>query len=81
MKKQLIQQIFDDTAYVRTGGSPEELRAAEYIRAICRGFGEEAYLEEFDLIPSPVPHSMFTAPPAAALKLPQIICRFPMSAG
>lgn len=49
MKKQLIQQIFDDTAYVRTGGSPEELRAAEYIRAICRGFGEEAYLEEFDV--------------------------------
>ena len=29
MEKQMIQKIFDDTAYVRMGGSPEELRAAE----------------------------------------------------
>ena len=49
MDSKLIQQIFDDTAYIRTGGSPEELKAAEYIREICRGFGAEASLEEFDV--------------------------------
>lgn len=49
MEKQLIRKIFDDTAYVRTGGSPEELKTAEYIRDICRGFGCEATLEEFDV--------------------------------
>ena len=49
MDSKLIQQIFDDTAYVRTGGSPEELKAAEYIRDICRGFGAEAVIEEFDV--------------------------------
>ena len=49
MDKQLIQKIFDDTAYIRTGGSAEELRAAEYIREVCDGFGCRAYLEEFDV--------------------------------
>ena len=49
MDSKLIQQIFTDTAYIRTGGSPEELKAAEYIRDICRGFGAEAILEEFDV--------------------------------
>ena len=49
MDSKLIQKIFDDTAYIRTGGSPEELRAAEYIREICASFGCEATLEEFDV--------------------------------
>ena len=49
MTPTLIQKIFTDTAYIRTGGSPEELKAAEYIRDICRGFGAEAVLEEFDV--------------------------------
>ena len=49
MDSKLIQKIFDDTAYIRTGGSPEELRAAEYIREICASFGSEATLEEFDV--------------------------------
>ncbi|MBE6653596.1 MAG: DUF4910 domain-containing protein [Ruminococcaceae bacterium] len=49
MTPNLIQKIFTDTAYIRTGGSPEELKAAEYIRDICRGFGAEAVLEEFDV--------------------------------
>ena len=49
MDSKLIQQIFNDTAYIRTGGSPEELKAAEYIREICRGFGAEASIEEFDV--------------------------------
>ena len=49
MNHKWMQQIFDDTAYIRTGGSPEELKAAEYIREICRGFGAEASIEEFDV--------------------------------
>ena len=27
-----IMKIFEETAYVRMGGSPEELRVAEYLR-------------------------------------------------
>ncbi len=42
-----IMKIFDDTAYVRMGGSPEELRAAEYLIAQCADFGLEAHLETF----------------------------------
>jgi hypothetical protein len=49
MERKQMQQIFDDTAYIRMGGSPEELKAAEYIRDVCRGFGCEAFLEEFDV--------------------------------
>ena len=35
MDHTLIQKIFADTAYIHTGGSPEELKAAEYIRDVC----------------------------------------------
>ena len=49
MEPKLIQKIFTDTAYVRTGGSPEELKAAEYIRDICASFGAQAIIEEFDV--------------------------------
>ena len=49
MDSKLIQQIFTDTAYIRTGGSPEELKAAEYIRDICASFGATATIEEFDV--------------------------------
>ena len=49
MDSKLIQQIFTDTAYIRTGGSPEELKAAEYIRDLCANFGATATIEEFDV--------------------------------
>ena len=42
-------QIFNDTAYVRMGGSDEELRAAEYIKDVCKGFGADAAIESFDV--------------------------------
>ena len=35
MNGKTIDRIFDETAYVRTGGSAEELKAAEYIKAEC----------------------------------------------
>ncbi len=44
-----IMKIFEDTAYVRMGGSSEELRAAEYLQSKCAEFGVNAVLEEFDV--------------------------------
>lgn len=42
MDAQQIMRIFADTAYVRTGGSGEELRCAEYIVRQCAPFGAAA---------------------------------------
>ena len=44
-----ITRIFDETAYVRTGGSPEELRCAEYLKDECAKLGLEARLEAFEV--------------------------------
>jgi len=49
MDVQKINQIFEDTAYIRTGGSEEELKCAEYLKEKCAELGLEAYLEEFDV--------------------------------
>ena len=47
MDIQKIKQIFDDTAYVRMGGTEEELRCAEYLVARCAEFGCTAQIEPF----------------------------------
>lgn len=44
-----VNQIFADTAYVRTGGTAEELKCAEYLIAQCAELGLEAHLEAFDV--------------------------------
>ena len=44
-----IMKIFEDTAYVRMGGSPEELKAAKYLQEKCAQLGLEAKLEAFDV--------------------------------
>jgi len=49
MDTRKIDQIFAETAYVRMGGSNEELKCAEYIKAQCKELGLEAYIEEFDV--------------------------------
>ena len=49
MKKELMKKMFDDTAYVRTGGSDAEKRAAEYLRQTAADLGLEAYLEPFEV--------------------------------
>ena len=49
MDAQNIMKIFADTAYVRMGGSPEELQAAEYLKAQCAAMGLEAHLEAFSV--------------------------------
>ena len=42
-----IMNIFQETAYVRTGGSGEELRCAAYIRDYCGRMGLSAAIEPF----------------------------------
>jgi len=49
MKKELIEKIFADTAFVHTGGSAEEFRVAEYLRDTCCELGLDAHLEEFEV--------------------------------
>ena len=49
MDEKQIMQIFQDTAYIRTGGSGEELRCAEYLMARCAEFGLKAELEPFEV--------------------------------
>ena len=44
-----IMKIFEDTAYVRMGGSQEELRAAKYLQERCAALGLEARIEEFEV--------------------------------
>ena len=49
MENNQIMQILQDTAYVRTGGSQEELRCANYIMERCAELGLEASLESFSV--------------------------------
>ena len=44
-----VNQILNDTAYTRTGGTAEELKCAEYIIAQCAEMGLEAHLEDFEV--------------------------------
>ena len=44
-----MMKILEDNAYIRTSGTPEELRCAEYIMNEVRKFGCEAHLEPFDV--------------------------------
>lgn len=42
-----IMQIFRDTDYVHRSGTPEELKAAEYLRSRCEELGAAARIEGF----------------------------------
>ena len=42
-----INRLFEETAYIRTGGSEEELRCAQYLQAECAKLGFEATIESF----------------------------------
>lgn len=44
-----INQIFADTAYIRTGGSAEELKCAQYLQGKCAGLGFDAQIEPFEV--------------------------------
>ena len=47
MNTRTLKQIFKDTDYVHRSGTPEELRAAEYLKARCEALGVPARLESF----------------------------------
>lgn len=47
MKAEQIESIWRDTAYIRTGGSEEELRTAKYLQNRCAALGLQAELAPF----------------------------------
>ena len=47
MTAEQLKQIFLDTDYPHTSGTPEELKAAEYLKACCGAIGVPARLESF----------------------------------
>lgn len=49
MDNQKIMDIFKDTAYIRMGGSVEELRCAEYLKQQCAALGLNAAIEPFEV--------------------------------
>ena len=61
MDAQKIMKIFEETAYVRMGGSPEERKAAEYLQEQCRQLGLEARLQEFTVDMSTIEEAVLIA--------------------
>ena len=55
-----IMKIFEETAYVRMGGSEEELRTAKYLVQKCAEFGVEAKLESFDVPMATIQEAVLT---------------------
>lgn len=49
MDLQRIEEIFQDTAYIRMGGSEEELKCAMYLKEKCAELGLEAVVEDFEV--------------------------------
>ena len=49
MNANQIMKIFEDTAYVRMGGTAEELKAAEYLKDQCAKLGLEAQIVPFQV--------------------------------
>jgi len=61
MDVKMIDQLFLDTAYVRMGGSAEELRCAEYLQSKCAELGLTAHLEAFEVDMATMKHASLIA--------------------
>ena len=61
MDAKQIMKIFEDTAYVRMGGSPEELRAAHYIQEQVSKLGLTATVEPFQVDMAQMQEAVFLA--------------------
>lgn len=47
MTRKEMEKVLSDLSYVRTGGSPEELKAAKYLKKLCENMGAKATIEKF----------------------------------
>ena len=56
-----IMKILEETAYVRMGGSAEELRCAEYLQGKCAELGLKATIEAFDVDMADIQEAVFEA--------------------
>jgi len=61
MDAKKIMQYFEDTAYVRMGGSEEELKCAKYLQQCCADMGLEAHLEAFEVDMANIQEAVFLA--------------------
>ncbi|MDO5153065.1 MAG: M28 family metallopeptidase [Eubacteriales bacterium] len=61
MNAKQIMKIFEDTAYIRTGGSPEERKTAEYIREKVAGMGMKADIVPFEVPMAEIQEAVFQA--------------------
>ena len=61
MNAKQIMKIFEDTAYVRMGGSGEELRCANYLKDHCAELDCEAVIEEFEVDMATMQEAVFEA--------------------
>ena len=60
MNRKKLASIFRQTAYVRMGGTPEELRCAEYLKEQCAELGLEARIEGFPVQMSTIEEAILT---------------------
>ena len=61
MNAKQIMKIFEDTAYIRMGGSAEELKTAEYIQAKVAQLGVEAGIVPFEVPMATMQEAVFEA--------------------
>ena len=61
MDPKKIMNIFSDTAYVRMGGSAEELKTAEYLRQQVQNLGLDAQIVPFDVPMATIGKATFQA--------------------
>ena len=60
MNRKKLASIFRQTAYIRMGGTPEELRCAEYLKEQCAELGLEARIEGFPVQMSTIEEATLT---------------------
>ena len=61
MNAKQIMKIFEDTAYVRMGGTDAELRAAKYLAECCEKMGISATVEDFPVDMANLQEAVFEA--------------------
>lgn len=61
MNNRSIRKILKDMDFIHTSGTPEELRAAEYLKAQCEALGARAWLESFPVAMARMEEASLTA--------------------